>query len=79
MDSELFEFNNLLRIIDALPIKKPDDTPLRELMPGAWPTLGNLRALVASQQEDAADRKRLCDCGRYLPEMCEVCLEKFQI
>ena len=55
MDEKLFNFGNLLDVIDALPIKKPDDTPLRDLMPGAWPTLGDLRRLVVSQQCNGAD------------------------
>lgn len=39
-------FESVLRIIDALPEVPPDDEPLRMLLPGIWPELGDLRALV---------------------------------
>lgn len=48
MDKILFNFGNLLRIIDEFPGEKSDGEPLRSLMPGVWPTLGDLRELVAS-------------------------------
>ena len=35
------KFKALLRVLDALPNKLPDDRPLREVMPGAWPTVGD--------------------------------------
>ena len=61
MDKKVFGFGNLLAIIEALPDKRPDDTPLRDLMPGVWPTLGDLRELVASQQAVTPDIKQPCD------------------
>lgn len=40
------KFRALLGIIDALLEHIPDDTPLRNILPGMWPTLGNLRELL---------------------------------
>ena len=42
----------MLNIVDALPPGHlpNDDTPLREVLPGAWPTLGDLRGLAAFVQ-----------------------------
>ncbi len=34
-------------IVDALPDRLPDITPLRDCLPGIWPTLGDLRLLRA--------------------------------
>lgn len=62
MDKKLYGFENLLGIIEALPEKKPDNTPLRNLMPGVWPTLGDLRKLVASQQGVEGGRATQCCC-----------------
>lgn len=38
-------FERLGRVIDALPERLPDDVPLRDAMPGAWPTVGDLRKM----------------------------------
>lgn len=42
----------VLNVIDALPPGHlpSDDTPLRDVLPGAWPTLGDLRGLAAFVQ-----------------------------
>lgn len=56
MERELFNFGNLLRIIEALPFRVPDDAPLAEHVPRVWPTVGELRELVASQVKDG-DKK----------------------
>jgi hypothetical protein len=40
------KFEALFRAIEALTIKLPDDRPLREVMPGEWPTVGDLRELM---------------------------------
>ena len=39
-------FRGLLGLIEALPYAVPDGQPLRELMPGIWPTVGDLRKLL---------------------------------
>ncbi len=41
-------FDRVLKILDTLsPANKPSDTlPLRSVLPGVWPTLGELRLLV---------------------------------
>jgi hypothetical protein len=44
-------FASLLAVVDALPTPPPDSTPVREFVPGAWPTLGELRALVAGYND----------------------------
>ena len=36
-------FARLARIMDALTHRLSDDTPLREIAPGIWPTLGDCR------------------------------------
>jgi hypothetical protein len=41
-------FESLLGVIDAIPLDMDDRRPLRDYMPGAWPTIGELRALVES-------------------------------
>lgn len=38
-------FARVAEIIDALPTRCPDDTPLADVIPGAWPTVGEARAL----------------------------------
>jgi len=39
-------FGRVANIIDSLPSRLDnDETPLRELLPGIWPTLGDLRRL----------------------------------
>lgn len=40
------EFKALLQVLEALPNKLPDDKPLRDVMPGTWPSVGDLRELV---------------------------------
>jgi hypothetical protein len=45
------QFRSLLRIIEALPEKVPNDCSLRDVMPGAWPTVGDLRRLVNGKQQ----------------------------
>lgn len=45
------QFRRLLEVLDALPFKLPDERPLREVIPGAWPTVGDLRELI--KQMDA--------------------------
>lgn len=32
-------------VIDVLPNRMPDDTPLRDALPGIWPTVGDARAI----------------------------------
>jgi hypothetical protein len=41
-------FSRVLAIHDALPerFKPSDATPLREILPGIWPTVADLRSLV---------------------------------
>lgn len=43
-------FRRVLSLIDGLPerFKPSDDTPLREAMPGGWPTIGEFRAFMVS-------------------------------
>ena len=48
------EFRSLLAILEALPNRLPDDTPLRDVMPGVWPTVGDLRQLI--KERDALSR-----------------------
>ena len=38
-------FARVAIIVDRLPDRLPDDTPARDVMPGIWPTLGELRRL----------------------------------
>lgn len=38
-------FARAANIIDALPRRLPEDTPLREVLPGIWPTVGDIRRL----------------------------------
>lgn len=38
-------FARVANVIDALPDRLPDDRPLRDVMPGAWPTVGDVRKL----------------------------------
>jgi len=48
----------LLGIIDALPRDVDDTEPLRTHLPGIWPTVGDLRALL--------NDKRCGDCKKWL-------------
>ena len=45
-------FRRVLNIIDAHPIKFLNDVPLRDLLPGEWPTLGDLRKLVKAMESE---------------------------
>lgn len=49
MTDKLFDLCDPLarvaNIVDALPNRKPDDLPLRECLPGIWPTLGDIRKI----------------------------------
>jgi hypothetical protein len=47
-------FRQLLAIIDALPDEawKQNDQPLSRHIPGVWPTVGDLRALIAKHYEE---------------------------
>lgn len=60
--SELFEahgtFKSLRDVIDALPTRLSDDTPLRDAMPRSWPTVGDLRRLCGEMETLAAVLKR---------------------
>lgn len=48
-------FVRLANVMDALPGKRIDDeTPLRDLVPGRWPTLGDVRRL-----RDFVNRKEI--------------------
>ncbi len=38
-------FCRAANILDALPDRQSDDVPLREVLPGIWPTVGDLRQL----------------------------------
>lgn len=38
-------FARVANIIDSLPSKPTDDVPLRDLLPGVWPTAGDIRKL----------------------------------
>ncbi len=38
-------FARIANIIDALPNREPDELPLRDSMPAAWPTVGDVRRL----------------------------------
>lgn len=52
----------VLRVIDALPpgYRMSEDTPLRDALPGIWPTVADLRAFVAvSEQEHHVGMRRL--------------------
>lgn len=51
-------FLRVLSLIDGLPaeFKPADDTPLREAMPGGWPTIGEYRAFMAEQTLDKPAR-----------------------
>jgi hypothetical protein len=42
----------------AAPLNLSDDTPLHDVVPGAWPTLGALRRLVAVAEANDLARKR---------------------
>lgn len=39
-------FVRVLNIINALPRSVDDDEPLRNHLPGVWPTIGDLRKLI---------------------------------
>lgn len=45
-------FRRVLSLIDGLPptFKPSDETPLREAMPGGWPTIGEFRSFLNSIQ-----------------------------
>lgn len=45
-------FQQALAVLDALPSRPPDDTPLRDILPGLYPTVGDLRALFATHQRE---------------------------
>lgn len=47
-------FRRVLAVTDALPaeFKPSDDIPLREVMPGAWPSIGELRGVLAALQKE---------------------------
>ncbi len=45
-------FAAVLEVIEALPEHTPDDVPLRSMMPGVWPTVGDLRRLVTSIKDE---------------------------
>jgi len=40
-------FCRAANIVDSLPAPVGDDRPLRDVLPGLWPTVGDLRALRA--------------------------------
>lgn len=52
--SKLFEahgtFQSLCRVLEALPTRLPDETPLRDVIPGVWPTVGDLRKLCGEME-----------------------------
>jgi hypothetical protein len=47
-------FHRLGNVLDALPTRLDDGRPLRDVMPGAWPTVGDLRKLCAEFETVAA-------------------------
>jgi len=55
-------FARAANILDAHPQKPYNDDPLRELLPGVWPTMGDLRklrdAMVAMGWTNGHERKR---------------------
>ncbi len=44
-------FRSLLDVLDALPERLPDETPLADVIPGVWPTVGDLRQLMRDVAE----------------------------
>lgn len=61
--SKLFDahatFLSLRKVIDALPPPAiSDETPLRDVMPGVWPTVGDLRMLCGEMEAVAAVLRR---------------------
>lgn len=36
-------FARVANVIDAVPDRLPDDKPLRDVLPGVWPTVGDVR------------------------------------
>lgn len=62
MMSKLFDahatFQSLCKVLDALPTRLPDETSLRDVMPGVWPTVGDLRKLCGEMEAVAAVLQR---------------------
>lgn len=44
-------FIRLLRTIESLPRPVPNEMPLRDYIPGVWPTVGDLRALCGEIED----------------------------
>jgi hypothetical protein len=53
---EFQPFSRLLALLEALPTPLHDTHPLRSAIPAGWPTVGDLRALVAALRRDDAAR-----------------------
>lgn len=47
----ILPFKRLLKILEALPTRLGDGVPLSEVIPGAWPTVGDLRQLCAAPKK----------------------------
>lgn len=45
-------FERLLGVLEALPNRLDDGIPLRDVIPGLWPTVGDLRELVRAHGEE---------------------------
>jgi hypothetical protein len=39
----------VVNVVGALPNPPPDGTPLRDVLPGGWPTIGDLRRVAEEQ------------------------------
>lgn len=57
-ETDINPFTRVLALIDALPaeFRPSDDTPLREAMPGGWPTIGEFRKLINSHNDEKMRR-----------------------
>jgi hypothetical protein len=48
-ESPMARICRVVNVVEALPHGMPDDTPLREVLPGGWPTFGDLRKIAEDQ------------------------------
>lgn len=51
-------FERLLGVLDALPSRVEDGVPLLDVIPGLWPTVGDLRELVRAYGETEPTKER---------------------
>ena len=48
-ESPMARLCRVVNIVEALPYEVANNTPLRDVLPGAWPTFGDLRKVAEEQ------------------------------